>query len=298
MGDESARGGVCIADPVPHRVLVDDCDTDADCPLGTICGPLPGAEPNDPEVCTPPRGAHAASDALTEGFGVPQMSGGLATVTLPGSDGDAVDVELSWRAPGDARVVTCVLLACPPVIQDGTIINYDQCVLARATSTQTQGAFSFDDAGSVYEVERADGCQGEMPTVDTRGQYPVTELLAGCWAYGNANLIAATRLLRPTPDQVFDFFDNFDLDCRGNGADGRTCVLPDGTMGACSAEQCLRRCLRDEDCAATRTEARPGVCDRSIVFGMLSVCEDQGPMRTDADEAQVDLPQLRAGEGA
>ncbi|MEM7154233.1 MAG: hypothetical protein AAF799_15415 [Myxococcota bacterium] len=297
MSDDAGSQGVCIADPVPHRVLVDECETDADCPLGTICGLLPGADATASEVCTPPRGAHAPSDALTEGFGVPQMSGGLASVALPVADGDVVDVELSWRAPSDARVVTCVLLACPPVIEDGTIINYDQCVLARATSTQTQGAFSFDDAGSVYDAGSVDDCDGAAPTVDTRGQYAVTELLAGCWAYGSANLIAATRLLRPTPDQVSDFHDNFDLDCRGNGADGRTCLLEDGTMGSCSAEQCLRRCLRDEDCAPDGTQAREGACDRSIVFGMLSVCEDLGPVRTDEDEAAGSDARPWAGEG-
>lgn len=279
---------ICVADPVPHLVCPDECERDDDCPQGTICGTAPdGTGP----VCTPPRGPHTPSTALTEGFGVRSMEGTLVTVTLPAQDGSPdAGAELGWKAPGSARVVTCALLACPPVVADGTIANYDQCVLARGASEQVVGSFALTDAEREQPLPEVSTCaDGSAPVLDTDGRFPVTELLVGCWAYDDTHMIAATRLRRPVADQIHDFHDGFDLDCRsaegqGGRAEGRTCVLGDGTMGSCVDGTCHRRCLRDADCGEGSEAAAEGACDLDSRVGLVSLCVDPGPTRPVEDE--------------
>lgn len=272
-----------MADPVPHLVCPEECERDDDCPQGTVCGTAPdGAGP----VCTPPRGPHTPSTTLTEGFGVRAMEGTLVTVGLPAPDGSAdAGAELGWKAPGSARVVTCALLACPPVVVDGTIVNYDACVLARSTSEQAAGSFALTDPERELPLPEASTCaDGPAPRFDTGGRFPVTELLVGCWAYDDTRLVAATRLHRPAADQIHDFHDGFDLDCLGAAAEGRTCVLGDGTMGSCVDEACHRRCLRDADCGEGSEPGAAGSCDLETRVGLVSLCVDPGPARLPEDE--------------
>lgn len=269
---------ICVADPVPHLVCPDACERDDDCPQGTICGT--GSDADGP-VCTPPRGPHTPSTALTEGFGVRSMEGTLVTTTLPAPDGSsAAGAELGWKAPGSASVVTCALLACPPVVVDGTIANYDQCVLARGTSEQVVGSFALTDAEREQPLPETSTCaDGSAPAFDTHGRFPVTELLVGCWAYDDTHMIAATRLRRPVAAQIHDFHDGFDLDCGDAAAEGRTCVLGDGTMGSCVDGACHRRCLRDADCGEGSEPGAVGSCDADDRVGLVSLCMDPGPTR-------------------
>lgn len=273
---------LCVADPVPHLVCPDACDRHDDCPQGTICGTSPaGIGP----VCTPPRGPSTLSTALTEGFGVPQMEGSLVTVELPTTDGRVdASVELAWRAPASATLVTCALLACPPVVEGGVIANYDQCVLARSVSEQVVGSFSLGDAERERQPPEPGTCaDGSTVEVDTGGRFPITELLVGCWAYDDTRLVAATRLRRPAVAQIHDFHDSFDLDCQGATATGRTCVLGDGTMGSCADGSCHRRCLRDADCGEDGQPGAAGSCDASTTVGLVSLCVDPGPTRVVED---------------
>jgi hypothetical protein len=269
---------LCVADPVPHLVCLDACERHDDCPLGTVCGAVAGhAEP----VCTPPRGPQASSAALVEGFGVPPMEASLATVELPTTDGrvDAT-AELSWRAPSSTTVVTCVLLACPPSIEGGVITRYDQCVMARSVSAQPVGSWSLADAEREQPLPGAATCvDGSAPVASTDGRFPVTELVVGCWAYDDTGIVAATRLRRPAVSQIHDFHDSFDLDCQGAAAEGRTCVLGDGTMGSCAQGACHRRCLRDADCSEEGLPAEDGACDPDVRVGIVSLCVDPGPTR-------------------
>lgn len=279
---------ICVADPVPHLVCPEACERDDDCPQGTVCGTAPdGAGP----VCTPPRGPHTPSTTLTEGFGVRAMEGTLVTVGLPAPDGSSdVGAELGWKAPGSARVVTCTLLACPPVVVDGTIVNYDECVLARSTSEQAVGSFALTDPEREQPLPEASTCtDGSAPGFDTGGRFPVTELLVGCWAYDDTRLVAATRLRRPAADQIHDFHDGFDLDCQSaaghdDAAEGRTCVLGDGTMGSCVDGACHRRCLRDADCGEGSEPGAAGACDLETRVGLVSLCVEPGPTRAPEDE--------------
>lgn len=267
-----------MADPVPHLVCPDECTRDDECPLGTVCGTPAGL---DSLVCTPPRGPHTPSTALSEGFGVPQMNGTLTTVQLPAADGSVqASAELAWRAPSDATVVTCALFACPPVVEHGRIVNYDECVLARTVSEQVEGSLSLGDAEREHPRATTDSCaDGSTPVADTAGRVPVTELLVGCWAYDDTSLVAATRLRRPAAEEIFDFHGTFDLDCRGDDAEGRTCVLFDGVMGTCASAGCHRRCLRDADCGVDGQRGTPGSCDTSMRLGLLSVCAQPEPTR-------------------
>lgn len=271
---------ICVADPVPHLVCPDACERHDDCPQGTICSP--GSD-GGASTCVPPRGPYTPSTALIEGFGVPPMEGSLVTVELPVEDGRVeASTELAWRAPAAATVVTCALLACPPVIEDGTIANYDQCVLARVVSEQAVGSFGLSDAEREHPVPDTATCSdGSRPAddQDTHDRFPITELLVGCWAYDDTRLIAATRLRRPAVAAIHDFHDAFDRDCEGTGAEGRTCVLGDGTMGSCWGGACHRRCLRDADCGEDGQPPVEGACDGSRRVGPLSLCVDPGPSR-------------------
>jgi hypothetical protein len=268
---------ICVADPVPHLVCPDACARDDDCPQGTVCT----APPGEGGLCVPPRGPHATSTALAEGFGVRQMESTLVTVELPSVDGRVeAGAELGWRAPASSVVVTCALLACPPVVQDGAIANYDQCVLARIVSEQVVGSFALTDPEREHPLPETETCvDGSTPVADTSGRFPVTELLVGCWAYDDTRLIAATRLRRPAADQIHDFHDGFDLDCQGQAAAGRTCVLGDGTMGSCASGVCHRRCLRDADCGEGVEPAAEGSCDGEPRVGLLSLCAAPAPVR-------------------
>lgn len=271
----------CVADPMAHLVCIDACSRDDECPLGTICGTPPGAGA-EPTVCTPPRGPHTLSTALTEGFGVRQMESTLVTVALPAADGSVrVSAELGWRAPASTTVVTCALFACPPVVDDGVIVNYDQCVLARVVSEQSVGSFSLTDGErALPRPEASTTCSdGSVAPPNPRQLRPVTELLAGCWAYDDTRLIAATRLRRPAADEIADAHGDFDLDCASEDAEGRNCVLDDGTMGGCLREACRRRCLRDADCGDDEHRGLTGSCDGTVGVGRLGLCVDRGPTR-------------------
>ena len=269
---------ICVADPVPHLVCPDDCERDDDCPQGTVCTASPDGGPSR---CAPPRGPHAPSTALTEGFGVRPMDGTLTTVALPSVDGSIeAGAELGWRAPSRAAVVTCALFACPPVLERGRIADYDQCVMARIVSEQPLGSFALTDAERELPLPEASTCaDGSVPQADTDGRFPVTELLVGCWAYDDTHLLAATRLRRPAADEIHDFHGSFDLDCRGQAAEGRTCVLGDGTMGSCRRGACHRRCLRDADCSASGEPGIAGACDPDVRVGLVSLCVEPGPTR-------------------
>lgn len=250
----------CWADPVVHWVCEDECRSNADCPGGFVCLEQ---ERSEHGICGPPVGIHTSRAALIDGFEVEEMKGKLETFELPTGDAQAEGAsageaefsggaELTWEAPEGATVVHCALFVCAPVIVDRRIINYEQCVVAEQTSTQSEGAFSLNDEEHLRPIPARAGTCGAAtaPRVDTAGKFPVTELLAGCWAYDEADLIAATSLGRPAPDEIFNYHGIVVEQCASGDDeyDGSSCLGEDGAFGVCTGGRCARRCLRDDDC--------------------------------------------------
>lgn len=245
----------CYADPVAHWVCIDDCRTDADCPGGFVCVQPVVDAMDQRSSCQPPTALQAPTSVLIEGFGVARMTGKLDQVEAAegmdgtaGTDDPVKGVDFTWKAPDEASVVQCALFVCAPVIEHYRIVNYDQCVVAEETYAQREGAFSLYDADLVRTPPAAGICDGTTaPTLDTEGRFAVTELLVGCWAYDQRDLVAATKLERPSPSDVFNFHDVLanDPECSSGepGDVGRSCVLGDGTYGVCTADGCARRCL-------------------------------------------------------
>lgn len=196
----SCRSDRTVYDPFMHDVCMMNCYDALDCPRGTICAKSDEASGS----CTVPKDALQTSRAaLLDGFGVGEMVASLRT------DGA---LELAWERPAGARFVNCVLLACPPAFrvplpsggwarpEDPSLVqiaNYDRCVLASDLSSQAEGSLNLRERDNEYTVSgplaglvskaNAEKCKGY-------GCAPITELLAGCWAYDDTRIVAATRL--------------------------------------------------------------------------------------------------------
>lgn len=258
-----------VSDPFPHSICLEECVDALDCPRGTLCSR------RDEGVrghCALPSDTLQSSRAgLLDGFNVEEMSAELRV-------GD--EHALAWTRPDAAKLVHCALFACPPAFRvpyddaesqwlvptdgDGVVIaNYDRCVLASANSTQGSGSFNLRERDNQYEsgltAAEIQGCGGY-------GCAPITELLAGCWAYDDTQVVAATRLFPiDLRRSIYNYHRAFAVDAPCGGADaGRVCtladVLTDSPYGVCppadpdSADPapaaCARPCLSDCDCLA------------------------------------------------
>jgi hypothetical protein len=267
--------GCAICDPTAHDIFPNGCQTSADCPTGTKCvtsdagagesdgearmlGGCDAGRPDYTNRCKLPNGTDHAS--LTRGFRVNEIS--------LRSDGDAgSSTTFSWTAPEGTRIVSCALFACQPEVRDMAIVNYDQCVLFRsAFRNQTQGTFDLVDPVTLDPEEQMPSMCSVAPefTTDRNGHHNglvVTDLLVGCWSYGDTNITGASRLLAITPAQSPNYRDSVFRGCESEAdedTDGRSCYLEkDRQFGSCWSHTCLPRCQSDDDCA--RTEVPLGV---------------------------------------
>jgi hypothetical protein len=244
--------GPCLADPIPHEVHVDNCKDDTDCPSGTAC---------DITTCrvVTARGGHEFD--LITGFAVASMS---ATRTPATEEQDAV---VTWRAPMGTRVVQCALFRCTPDVgrPDGAttgprrILNYDSCVVLEHNTSGTNGAF---DLGFPYD----DPVPGDPECESSLGVPAITDLVAGCWAYSDTELIAATPLVAIPPGEV-------DL---GEVPDEAACTRDfiecydeqNDRFGTCFKGRCAQRCLGNADCIVPSQDADAGAV-------MIGVCQWQ-----------------------
>lgn len=301
----------CIADPLAHFVCIDGCRTDSDCPGGFVCSGQ--EEEGGLGRCGPPQELSTPSALLIDGFGVAEMPGALERVEPVEGEG-VRGAELSWRAPPGARVVHCALFVCAPRIVGRRIVDYERCAIADKTversadTERMEGSFSLYDEENQRGAEPSPGICGATTAPEAvESRYAVTELLAGCWAYDEVELVATTSLLRPSAEQVFDFYGILARGesgtCLAEGEDlGRSCARADGTFGACTDDGvCARRCLRQEDCEPLGdAEAEPGElrpmaqCESlegelidpgsDAVGGVCRPIDADGATRTSADE--------------
>ncbi len=188
-----------VFDPFRHEVCMAGCFDAMDCPRGTICAKGPD-DPEDTQCLLPTDVQQTSLAALLDGFGVEKMTSALMA---------SVDAhELTWKRPEAAKIVTCALFACPPAFRVAhgdewlapsvnrnaiEIANYDRCVIAAEVSTSPEGAFNLRTRENSYAPSDAPPRGPDCKSRDGRCA-PITELLAGCWAYDDTRVIAATRL--------------------------------------------------------------------------------------------------------
>lgn len=189
---------------------MDSCYDELDCPRGTLCAK---SDESRRGVCRLPSDIlQTSQSALLDGFGVAEMPAELRM---------EAGLELAWTAPEGTRLVNCVLFACPPAFRirtsasDGDeaetwaepldrnaveIANYDRCALASERSPLTEGLFNLRERDNEHLVPSplrdnvSVGKDGQAKLCRGYGCPPVTELFAGCWAYDDTTIIAATRL--------------------------------------------------------------------------------------------------------
>lgn len=284
--NETSCRGCTLTDPIAHCVTTQDCHSDTDCPSGTICATLPSAEDAGAwpsavgrglaDACTGvrknkragasrcqlPRG-RSERYALAKGFQVSSFA--LERVVEPNSA-----VAFRWSAPNGTQLVRCALFACRPIVKqtaeyEGTplfsIINHQQCVIASLLSTGRTGLF---DLGSEAAEQALDGGAPRHAFV--------SELLAGCWAFGNAQIIAASTLESVPLDQVYDYQGFRSDTCTTTGA---TCVQADHSAGVCfpgdGGYECGKPCVSASDCY-----------DATLIPGQQESISDAGADAADA----------------
>jgi hypothetical protein len=212
------------------------------CPSGTDWRP-----PNNDYTCEPGTGkcvtvspidpVEGSARALVDGFGVESVE------LRARREADDPFVRFTWSPPSGVRIASCALFGCTPIVADGAITNYAQCVL-RSYTAQPPG-----------------------PIVDTvdfqvnRGKREPARLLAlGCWLYDQSSLIAATPLEPVSTSEIPNAGQIVQLTCPSgsNLDDMQSCPLPSplAGLGVCVDCKCTARCLSDSDCQVIADRGR------------------------------------------
>lgn len=232
-----------IFDPFRHDVCLNDCSDAFDCPRGSICSRED--EKQSGYCVVPGSDLQTSQRALLHGFAVEEMDAALITE-------DAY--ELQWTRPEGATLVSCVLLSCPPAFRIRTsggewrapddprrveIANFHNCAIASELSTRTEGSFNLRERDNQHIAVDVEGAPSDESAAlgenvqacpDTaHGCAPVAELVAGCWAYGNSKILAATRLFTIDPRKIYAYHQVFALD-------GECGTDPDNLFRACVRE--------------------------------------------------------------
>jgi hypothetical protein len=206
------------------------CSHDRDCPLGLSCvgdrcsvKPFPKLDRN----------------ALIDGFQVAEFE--LVTSS-------AEPLVFDWIAPKNAQRVVCGLFVAVPEFSRSQesaeqtlirILNAGRS-LARQRTYVTEGSssdrhFSF----SVADLEPASSCAKPLsiPNDYPSHSYDIVQLLRlGCWAFDDAKVITATRLVALDPRRLPDWSPVPELSCLGQ-PERKWCRMP-GTPGTCQRGTC------------------------------------------------------------
>jgi hypothetical protein len=280
----------CVQDPNAHCVTTQGCADSSDCPSGLVCAYHPEGHVKVPLLdmckasggvnqCVLPTAAAGFQNRLIDGFP------GAQELTLT-PDTSQQYTQFTWTAPPDTVVVTCALFGCLPEIpgadagaaRAGTIVNYDQCVLAQHTFGSASNVFWLGDPSYVYDPPPA-GAQacsrGDAATAISLPQQ-ITALVVGCWVYDDVQIIAASPLYPITPGEsyaykAFNAFMQEPDECPGMGMlVGHSCLSGDaGAFGTCDCSgRCRPRCLADHDCT------EPGqTCFLGAGTAYMGLCE-------------------------
>lgn len=236
-----------------------------ECPVGGEgAGPLQGSW-SSIELCVLPRAEGSRwPAALRVGFGVPALDLRRLTAAAPT---DAA--RFTWTPPANARVVTCALLGCPPVVAprvercaDGVcivrgqgspdvftrrvIVNYAQCVIVHREYEPPMGEFDLNTVA---------------PTAQTSTTHTLyTGLYVACWAYDGNSLTAASDVLRLSPAEVTPTLRASLAAPCAPSRPTMNCLLEDATFGTCAGDTagewaCRPRCFTSRDCCERTAES-------------------------------------------
>lgn len=272
----------CMSDPASHCVALLGCADDRQCPAGTICTTgfpsytqdrrefVPAAFRTCADTITGDRWCGAVQNVdglsalLVSGFDVEELS---LTKTTPPSG----STELTWSAPPETVLVTCALFGCPPLILPSptqtdlegnpvrAILNFDQCVLYSDQFGFANSTFALGRIPEAPPGPRGDTCAADRAGPGG-GKRVLSALAAGCWAYDDAGMIRASRLIDIDPAEVPPDNAFVKTSCaEGSGSptpEGWSCLVPQKELrrgelrafGTCHLGQCARRCIGDVDC--------------------------------------------------
>jgi hypothetical protein len=244
----------CVLDPMPRIAYMHDCSHTGDCPSGMRC-----AE----RRCELDVGVDVSTSVLTSGFNVPRFD---LTVVGPG--------EFTFNTPQESQFVTCVSFRCVPEFEGrpARITNFDSCAVGADYFSGKEPSVSVADLTPVtpLPLSHADQAALDAACGDRRDEWlarpRATGAWFGCWAYGEASVLRATRFLDVSADaaflEVLDECPSCDLVGR-SGCESRAreegrpklhgyggCWLPEGGVGACLNGHCTPWCLEDSDCTA------------------------------------------------
>lgn len=207
------------------------------------------------------------TDALLVGFGVPSFE--LRTVR----DQQQGTISFLFDAPENTTQVHCGLFACLPAIteqevkagfeadNDTTveIANAAECMIGFRRILGPSGTFDVADPGiELTTTDTPESGGGGAACVNAAGASPKprkTRLLAGCWAYGETKLTAATQLY-PLRAAEVGAFRGLTTDCALPDTAGLACdlrVAPSrstSVLGRCLESECRPQCLLASDCYA------------------------------------------------
>jgi hypothetical protein len=241
--------GTCIADPTPHCVQPVDCVDSADCPAGLVCASAATASEStcriDADVSRLCRWRSPDLDtaALGFGFGVRSMR---VSIQQP-------NLDIEWTLPSGAQHVACAVFTCNPVFRDrlgdpngssptgeplSYIANAEACIREFAISDSSRLSVPLGDRHLF--PDRCVAVGSLEPVIDF--------VAAGCWAYDDHEVIAASDLVEIAPEEYARVADDFEvnLDCATDGVD---CFDADRRFfGRCSAGSCQPPCTSAEDC--------------------------------------------------
>jgi hypothetical protein len=185
--------------------------------------------------------------ALQQGFAVGGMPSSVDTAEIP--------PRLTWQAPKNARIVACALFSCTPSFAHSgysptdevtlfKIDNFEQCVLLFGAFPATQPGFILGHENAYQDAyQDAPRC-----TAPEAGSRVVTELSAGCWAYDNTSIVAASEL-HPIRGSLLAGLPGLPPDA--------ACPVPGGAcydatadvFGVCLGGACRPRCRSPVDCS-------------------------------------------------
>jgi hypothetical protein len=259
--DVAGRGpcnGQCVADPYPHCVVdIAPCRNGADCGSGQGCSRVAERVPcfsqRDSLALCRPYGFNRL--LLKHGFDVGGMVVRVDSETLP--------AVVAWTAPEDARLVSCALFTCLPhfeVIGESEsrehplyqIDNTDACVYLFRTSLASEGAFALTSE-NMFE-----GTEACSPTAESRRRV-ISGLYAGCWAYDDYHIIAASDLIDVPLASVEPLRRAVVEACID--ADGRLCREAGADyFGACEGGACRSWCRTSVDCALQDDNSSDSAC--------------------------------------
>lgn len=228
------------------------CESSADCERGLVCAPE-----GKKKVCRVPTGAGDGDPAnvLMDGFGADRLR-----ITV---DREATFARVVWGDEPEAVAVECALFSCTPEIRSVpepgehlAIVNVEKCALKLERF----------DPGDPVGLDLGTGL-GERAC--RAGPLYATQLLTGCWVYGESAIVSASRLHVLAPGDVRH--GELVPTCDDVGISA-SCLRTDETWGTCSDGTCCARCDTDSDCAHLVEDPAAETARCSPTTEALGVC--------------------------